>query len=583
MPTMNLLTDKEIRATIEKKYNSVAQTHALLADTTNLIGMLGRGSGKTTEIMAPRFVRVAYNLPRATLALAGPSYAFVIDSIVPGLLTYLNKYYKRGTHFEYGKEPPRWFKRPYTEIVDWKHTISFSCGTVAKFAGVDRANTSLVGQNIAHIIIDEMLRISETNYSERLQPAKRGDRTIFGESVYFGGVTGFSSAPNFENDHDWWLAWEQNMDKELLQEIMYVAYRVSTALAKAEMWKTERQTAIEGGLLDKAQKIDANIDKAFRFAARWQPKLEEKRKGATYFMKGTSFTNLVILGLDYMREQLQGSRHNFDKFALTILNQRPKKVQNRFFSQFSNKHIFTDSYRYDNIDLYAVDGTYKRSSRDLKYCQADMPLLMGLDPGNFMSAVFAQEHSEAGTPVMRVFKNMWVITPDEHHALAEKINTFFGTHRRKVIYMYYDRAGNQRKQAFFGNAKGDTDAKILRSELQALGWTVHLMSMDQRTIYHWQHYNLNSRLMAEREKRTPRLRICQNECEELISSMNMSPLKKTDNGMIELDKSSEKRLDYPDQAWYSTQIPSALMYLVHGKYEKWIPETKNLPSDIEGL
>lgn len=49
--------------------------------------------------------------------------------------------------------------------------------------------------------------------NERVIPTLRGDRQIHGKSHYFAGITGFSSTPNFENDHDWWLDYEQNMDK----------------------------------------------------------------------------------------------------------------------------------------------------------------------------------------------------------------------------------------------------------------------------------------------------------------------------------------------------------------------------------
>ena len=580
---LTMKTSDTILDAFVQKYNTIAQTNALLVDPQNLIGELGRGSGKSTEIMAPRLVRVSYSMPRATLSLAGPSYAFVIDTIVPAILTYLNKHYIRGKQFEYGKEPPKWFKRPYTETTDWKKTISFPWGTVVQFVGIDRANTSGIGRNFAHSFVDELVRISETNYTERLMPAQRGDRQIFGNSPYFGGVTGFSSTPNFENDHDWWLNWEQNMDKQLVEEIRYVAFRVSTKLAEMEINQKKRDIATQTNQINKVLHYDQDIKKALAFAARWQPRINDKRKGTTYYMKGTSFSNLVILGLDYMKNQYQGSRGNFDKFKLSILGIRPTKVKNLFFAQFDKKHIFEDSYAYNHIDLYDGEGTYKKSSRDLKYCNTNLPLLMGLDPGNFMSAVFAQERTEQGTTTLRVFKNIYTITPEEHFEMAQKINTFFEHHHRKTIYLHYDRAGNQRKQAYAKNRKGNTDATILKAELEALGWTVHLMSQDQKTIYHWQHYLLFSRLMAEREKRVPVIRLCQSECEELISSMYMSPLKKTEDGSYELDKSSERRLDYKDQAWYSTQIPSALMYLVYGKYEKWLPAKSNLPQDIEGL
>jgi hypothetical protein len=576
-------TSNEILDAFVQKYNTITQTNAMLVDPQNLIGELGRGSGKSIEILSPRMVRVSYGLPRATLSLAGPSYAFVIDTVVPAILTYLNKTYERGKHFEYGKEPPRWFKRPYTETTDWKKTISFPWGTVVQFVGIDRANTSGIGRNFAHSFIDEMLRISETNYVERLMPAQRGDRQIFGNSPYFGGVTGFSSTPNFENDHDWWLSWEQNMNKELIEEIRYVAFRLSQRLAEMEINRKKREIASTNNDYTQVVRYDEDINKAMAFAAKWEPRLNDRRKGTTYYMKGTSFTNLIILGLDYMKNQMQGSRGNFDKFKLSILGIRPTKVKDLFFAQFGIKNIFDDSYKYNHIDLYEVDGTYKKSSRDLKHCDDNLPLLMGLDPGNFMSAVFAQERNEKGTPTLRVFKNLYTITPESHFEMASKINNFFAHHHRKVIYLHYDRAGNQRKADYAKNKKGNTDAQIIKTELETLGWTIHLMSQDQKTIFHWQHYLLLARLMAERETRVPNIRICQNECEELISSIYMSPLKKTTDGTYELDKSSETRLDYADQAFYSTQIPSALMYLVFGKYSKWLPAKTNLPQDIEGL
>jgi hypothetical protein len=563
----------------QRKYQSIIQTKAILADPQNLWGDLGRGSGKTTNIMGPRFVRVTHSLARSIVSLAGPSYAFVLETIVPGILEHMNTYYKRGIHFEYGKEPPKHFKRPIREVTDWKHTISTAWGTVAKFTGVDRPNTSGVGDNRAHIFADEMLRINETNYTERLMPSQRGDRSIFGNSPYFAGVTCFSSTPNFENDHDWWLSQAENMDEGLMEEIMYVAYRVSVALAQVEVWRKEKAAVQGDDAIKLALKFDDKIEKHLRFAAKWEARLNEKRKGATMFLKGSSFTNLVILGLDYFKNQYKGSRHNLDKFKLSILGIRPKTVKDLFFSRLDSRHFYEDSYQYNTIDLHAVDGSYVKTSRDLKYCDTNKPILMGLDPGNFMSVVFGQEKDRT----LRVFKNMYCIIPDEHHEMAVKISEFFAHHNRKTIYLHYDRAGNQRKEKYRNNPKGDTDAKILKNELEAFGWTVHLMSQDQRTIFYWQHYLLFSKIMAEREERVPKLRICQYECEELISSMWMSPRKRGEDNNIILDKSSERKLDYVDQAWYSTQIPSALMYLIFGLYEKFLPDGKPDTVDYEGI
>lgn len=564
-----------------QKYNSVTQTKAMLADPQNLIGELGRGSGKTTEILAPRYMRVSYGMPRAELALAGPSYTFVIDTILRGLLTYLNKHYIRGVHFEYGQEPPKWFKRPYTEVTDWKHTISHPWGTVTSFIGLDRPNTSGPGRNFAHVFIDELLRISATNFTERLLPTKRGDREIHGNSHYFGGFTGFSSTPNFDNDYDWWLGLEKNMDAGLMEEIMFVALKVSQSLAKVEIWKNEKSKAEKANNWELIKKLEPKIEKYISFATRWEARANDKRKGETYYMKGSSFTNLVVLGLNYMKEQYEGSGKNISKFKLSILGIRPKRVENLFFSKFSKKHIYEDSYKYNEIDLISVDGSFQKTARDLKYCNPNKPLLMGYDPGDFQSIVVAQEFDNKQT--LRIFKNFWAYLPEEHFDLARKINEFFAYQQSRVIFLYYDRAGNKKLQKYKDNRKGETDAKVLKHELEQLDWTVHLMNENQRTIFHWEHFLLFSRLLGEKEARVPKLRFCQYETEQLISCIYSSPIKRTDTGDIEMDKSSEKKLDKEDQVWFSTQLPTALWYLVFGLYEKWLPQRDNGMIDYEGL
>jgi hypothetical protein len=542
----------------EEKYNSVLQIRALLADTQFLYGEIGRGSGKSSEILAPRILRVTYDMPRSIQLIVAPTYAFILDTFIPGILNHLAKHYVRGIHYEFGKQPPKHFKRPYIEVGRWEHTMSFPWGTVLQFASMDRPE-SMIGKNVAHVYVDEMLRIKENDFIERVLPTLRGDRTLFGRSPYFAGITGFSSTPNFENDHDWWLCYEENMDKKLIEEIMYVAYRVMQA---------------RYGI--KSEKDYDVLKQHERFIRKWQPKLDEKRKGATYYMKGSSFSNLMILGLDYIKNQLQGSKSNFNKFKLSILGIRPDKVKDMFFGKFSLKNIFTDSYRYNQVDLFSLEGEFKKTSRDLKHCDVNKPLIAGLDPGHFMSIVFAQENRNE----LRVIKNMYVIHPDQHAELARKINTFFEHHGRKVLYLHYDRAGNQRK--YRDNPKGETDAQIMKKELTDLGWSVHLLSMGKRTIEYWEHYILLNILFGEKEKKNPRVMICQNECEELISSIYMSPLKRTEGG-IELDKTAEKKLDFKDQALWSPQIASALMYMLFGLYEKLLPSRVASWSDYEGI
>jgi len=176
---------------------------------------------------------------------------------------------------------------------------------------------------------------------------------------------------------------------------------------------------------------------------------------------------------------------------------------------------------------------------------------------------------------------MWVIHPDQHEEMAKQFDDFFQAQRKtgnKSVIFHYDRAANQRDPHYrkYYPLKGDlndTDAILLKTALQKLGWNVTLMSLGQPTIYYPQHYRLLNLLFGKNEGNRDDVLIDENECEALISSINHSPLKRTE-GQVELDKKSEKELEYKDQAYYSTQLSSALLYLLWGEFSNLLPDSE---------
>lgn len=106
-------------------YLSVVQILIKLADPTFLFGEVGRGSGKTTHMLAPRVDRVQHSMPGSVLVLGASTYKSIFDNILTGLMDYFQENYIRGVYYEIGKEPPKHFTRCCSYIDDWKHTISF--------------------------------------------------------------------------------------------------------------------------------------------------------------------------------------------------------------------------------------------------------------------------------------------------------------------------------------------------------------------------------------------------------------------------------------------------------------------------
>lgn len=592
MPITKTLTSNELDwAIIREKYHTSLQIRALCSDTKNLIGEAGRGSGKTTYIFAPRLLRISYDMPRSIIMMVGPTYVFLLETVIPELITYLNTYYERGIHYEYGRRPPEHFKRPYTEITDkgWNHTFAFAWGTVIQFASMDRPE-SFVGKNVVHIAADELLRIRESEFRERAVPALRADKSIFGGSHYFKGITGFSSTPNMDNDHDWWMDYRKNVDEKSMDEVMFVAYKVLSAggkLVKLRKELDELKKQNKGLSMVRKQE---QIDKVSRFIAHWEAKLSVKRhekKNWWYYLKGTSFSNLAVLGLDYMEQQLMASGDNWEKFNLSILTIRPNTIKDPFFPHFVSRHIYEDEYKYDyplgnrgeNIDQFSIENFGKggglfKNSLDLKYCNPDAPLLIGYDPGFFQSFVITQKHREGRREELRFIKEFYCWVPDEHAELAERFAKFFKYHRKRTIYLTPDRAAYRRSKTYSNgknDKKGKTDLALIKLELEARGWTV-IVQGERRTIEHWEHYMLWAKLLKENSETTPRLRFAHNECECTISSIRTTQKLPDSDNWIEMDKSPERKLDYHDQAMYSPQLASAATYLVFQLYGHLKPE-----------
>lgn len=125
-----------------------------------------------------------------------------------------------------------------------------------------------------------------------------------------------------------------------------------------------------------------------------------------------------------------------------------------------------------------------------------------------------------------------------------------------------------------------TDARILKRELESYGFSVDLMNEGQSTIYYWQQFKLLLLMFGERSRLLPRCLIDENECKNLVSAIPLSPLKKTD-GRIELDKTSEKTVLLKNQAATTTQIPSALIYLLFGRYgNRVLNELSSIPDNL---
>jgi len=542
---------------LEELYLNNMQMLVQIVDCNTVIVEAGRATGKTEGVTSRRTIAVAKDLPRETSVLAHKSYVALLANVVPNILAFYSEprgeeqrpLLREGIDYVIGeKDLPRHFQKPRYAPEHPEHTFFFPNGHNIRLVATDQQE-SIAGSNIVHIFMEEMKLNKGAKLKNRLIPAMRIGRlaknsSLTQASIYYQGVTGVSDTAMVSLGEDsWFNEYEENMNEELIAEIVTLSLHINEALYSIQQGK--------------------NVEAMQKRIDRYRPIINRARKAATLYMRVSAFINKDVLGPQYFATQRKLLTPS--EFLSSICSIRERKTDNMFVANFDeNMHTYDDSYKYESVMKFNLKESFKITSEYLKHYNPDDKLELGFDPGSFASFVVAQEKRKVNE--YRIIKEHYVYSPKDLPDLAREFNSFFSNRRNRNIDLYYDRAGNQRKPL---KRQQETDAKELKFELEKYGWRVRLMSLNQRTIFHWELYKLLLKLFSTGERGVPKIMIDSNECPNLVSSIFASPLKKGSNP-IELDKSSETRLPLNLQAGLSTQIPSGMFYLLWGKFERWM-------------
>lgn len=580
------MTDQELMQlsqVAEDKYMNKLQLRATACDTNVLIARVARGTGKSEGIVIPRMIRVADDMQGELSFLIHKTYVALLTNIVPNIRASFETQTSSGKPLlEYGVDYvigtaklPSHFLTPRYPIAYPAHSIVLRNGHNFQLVASDQPE-SVAGRNAVHAFIEEMKHQKGERLKSRIFPALRGGYGTIRESPYYQGITGVTDAARLDLGEDnWYDEYEHLSDNNRLSEIVTIALHVDKSIATInhlnQQLSSEKNPLIVNTLRNE-------IAKQQRVITTWRPRLREMRANSTCFLKASSFVNKEILGAKFFKTQYESLSP--DEFLSSICNIVLVKASNLFFGNFKKElHCFEDSYKYDTIHRFNLTDNFKLSAFYLKYFVSDNSLILGYDPGHFSSLCVAQEHLSDNT--FRVLKNFTVYHPYDQSDLARQFNEFFGDtyNKRYPLVLYYDRAGNKRRQLL---KQIDTDANMLKKELENYGFRVRLMNEKQRTIYYYEHYKLLMMLFSEKFASLMRIRIDENECADLVSSIFCSPLKRTDN-KIELDKTSELKVPLHLQAKLTTQLATSLMYMLYGHFHTKLPSEYSNSTELPSL
>ena len=557
-----------LSAEFELYYMNGVQMLASIIDPNMLYAEWGRATGKTEGVMGPRLIRVANDMPGELSFLVHKTYVALMTNVWPNIQAYFSRPVIVNGHqramLEYGVDYvvgetrlPSHFRLPRYPVSYAKHSVIFRNGAHLQLVSSDQPE-SVAGRNAVHAFIEEMKHNSGEKLKSRLFPSLRGGSAEIRKSAYYEGVTGVSDTARVDlGEDDWFEDYEQGMSRELIEEIASVSLAVNKSMYRQfvlnrEMRETKNPVAMERIRLEQQQLA--------AFLARWRPRLADMRRNAVYYIRASSFRNKDILGPKFFKTQLDTL--DMDEFLTAICGVRHKEVTNKFFAAYDKaRHQFKDSYVYDAILGHDLKDKFTLTARYLRHYDRREPLYVGYDPGAFSSMVVGQKKDYGRQ--FDIIKEFWAYYPEEQESLAQQFYQFFGADAQdRVVHLYPDRAGNKRREEL---EQITTDSRALKAALEGYGFSVILHNEGAATIYHWQQFKLCLMLFGEQRNFLPRVRICENECKNLCSAILISPLVKKGNS-IELDKSSEKKEPLKRQAGLTTQLPSAMIYLLYGLY-----------------
>lgn len=557
-----------LSAEFELYYMNGVQMLASIIDPNMLYAEWGRATGKTEGVMGPRLIRVANDMPGELSFLVHKTYVALMTNVWPNIQAYFSRPVivngQQRAMLEYGVDYvvgetrlPSHFRLPRYPVSYAKHSVIFRNGAHLQLVSSDQPE-SVAGRNAVHAFIEEMKHNSGEKLKSRLFPSLRGGSAEIRKSAYYEGVTGVSDTARVDlGEDDWFEDYEQGMNRELIEEIASVSLAVNKSMYRQfvlnrEMRETKNPMAMERIRLEQQQLA--------AFLARWRPRLADMRRNAVYYIRASSFRNKDILGPKFFKTQLDTL--DMDEFLTAICGVRHKEVTNKFFTAYDKaRHQFKDSYVYDAILGHDLKDKFTLTARYLRHYDRREPLYVGYDPGAFSSMVVGQKKDYGRQ--LDIIKEFWAYYPEEQESLAQQFYQFFGADAQdRVVHLYPDRAGNKRREEL---EQITTDSRALKAALEGYGFSVILHNEGAATIYHWQQFKLCLMLFGEQRNFLPRVRICENECKNLCSAILISPLVKKGNS-IELDKSSEKKEPLKRQAGLTTQLPSAMIYLLYGLY-----------------
>jgi len=503
-------------------YLNKPQLKSSLIQANEEYHILGRGTGKTSRILAHRSLHNMKIMPGSSGFNVAESYQQQLTRTLPSLVAGWQAFgFIRDVHYVIGKQPDAklqrlWnWKPPLEPPVDYNRYIACCYGSGIHMISQDVVGGSL-GLNTDWGMGDEVKNLDYQQFSEETVPTMRSNMQYFGHLAEHLSLVFTTSMPG-RGAANWLEEKKKEMDEDLVNCIL---------MARLFLDEKKRQLIItpeDDELIKLIQVVERNLN--------------DLRKDCVFYQEASTLENIHALGIDYVKKMKRVLPPLL--FEIEILNIKPGTIEGGYYPSFDlGVHVCKPSYNNTylesfNYDLDALEHIDCRQDADLNL---SLPIRIAVDWGGHMNYMsIAQEQGI----YYKFINELYVKNPEGLEHLAVKFANYYKYHRTKKLEFLYDHTGNTVQAT--GRTNADDFIKALKNVDDS--WEVVKLS-EGAAPGHDDKFKMIFRALLNLKANLRRIIIVDTKCKYLIGSIQNAPLKeKFDKGITQIvkDKSSERK------------------------------------------
>lgn len=524
------------------------QIESMLIDAYETYHVWSRGTGKSSGVISPWFLRRAQEMPRSMGGIVGSTFQQVlVRTLPPAISNWERMGYHQNVHFIIGKEPDAKWKKmwgwegPLVKPLDSKYCIYWYNSSVQVLISQDRIG-SANGLSLQYLGGDEAKLLNKERLDDEILPTLRGSRSHFGHLPGYGSKLFTTDMPTNPKSK-WILDKVFEMDEDQIELILLLSLRIHEL---------------------EFQKMNASKPYSLRLQTKintYKAELNKLRKGSVFYSEANALDNLDVLGEDYIKDM---KRNLTDlRFRISIMNERNVKVEGGFYPLLDEETHGQEWFNNDFLDQFVTNPTSPELKKDQWRQDEGMdisrPLEVSFDYGAHINTmVVCQELGEE----FRLLNGLYVLHPQLVSDLVNKFCDYYQSYPKKEVVYWYDHTavGNSGVTSY-------TYSQIVKETFDKRGWFVYDQYCGQAPT-HDRKYDFWNVFLSGQDRSLPNFKYSITRAEKVIGSMNNSKVKQGTKG-FEKDKSDERNpsVKQEDAPHFSDALDTIAFFKYIGRLE----------------